>query len=110
MNQLFNQGIPPPLDVVYGLLKRLCMVQGTHYVFDINAFKKGLLLDIYGDFMASCLPYYRESRQYYCMREHTFNNITTVMRQVCNAHNSQFIVPATYRNQKHYTITYLFPL
>lgn len=108
--QLFNQAIPPPLEILYGLLKRICVVQDTYYVFDINAFKRGLLLDAYGDFMAACISYYRTSKQYYCMREHTFNNIATIFRQICNAHNSRFVIPANYKNLKHYTITYMFPL
>jgi len=107
--QIFIGGIPPPLCILYDLLKKISVIQDAHYVFDLTAFKKGEYMAVYDTFMCECIKYYIPSRRYYCERRpHTFATVATIFRHICKAHNSHFIIcPVNEYNGQ--TNVYKFP-
>lgn len=107
--QIFVENTPPPLALLYDLLKTVCTIHTAHYVFDLGAFKKGLYLGVFDTFVDQCAAYYVPSRRYYCERRpHTFASLATIFRHICKAHSSHFeVCPVNEYNGQ--TNVYKFP-
>jgi hypothetical protein len=81
-NQLFKQVIPN--NILFDLLDSICVKNEKYYIFDANSFKKGLFNGEIDIFVQNCKIYYHKSKQKYLERKITYNNFTTILRQICN--------------------------
>ena len=104
---------PPPLEDFYELLKKICMTTSYNhedfYLFDINSYKKAIFYGYFNAFLDICKPYYHQSKQHYCERALSYNGITTIFRQICNAHKHYYTTKIQY-DHSEYVIAYLFPI
>ena len=82
-NQIFKY-IPEPNILIY-FLDMVCLKENDTYIFDMNAYKKGIYIQGNIQLLDEIRPYYYVSKQLkYIDREMTYNNFTTILRQLCN--------------------------
>jgi hypothetical protein len=82
--QLFKNNVPN--DLVFQLLNSLCLKNEKYYLFNTISFKKGIFNEEVKLFFELCKPYYHISKRkkYLEISKITYNNFTTVLRQICN--------------------------
>lgn len=83
-SQIFKKKIP--IDILQDFLREFAEDKNNYYLFTNVSFNKAKFhkkIDIFCD---SIKDYYYASKSYYVTRKMTYNNFTTVLRQICKAH------------------------
>ena len=80
--QIFKNKVPN--ELLFNLLNKICMKNEKHYVLNNIAFKKGLFDNSIDEFFELVKQYYHNSKKKYLERKKTYNNFTTIIRQICN--------------------------
>jgi hypothetical protein len=104
LKQIFKQNIP--VEILTGLLEKICLKTDKYYLVDNNAFRKVLFYNYHTDFLNSVSEYYHSSKQFYITRKFTYNSFTNIIRQICKSNNIMFTSQIKY-NESKYNIDYL---
>jgi hypothetical protein len=104
LKQIFKQNIP--IEILTGLLEKICLKTDKYYLVDNNAFRKLLFYNYHTDFLNSVSEYYHSSKQFYITRKLTYNSFTNIIRQICKSNNIMFTSQIKY-NESKYNIDYL---
>lgn len=64
-------------------------------------YKKALISNKAEEILLKLSPYYYKSKQFYLTRKLTYNNFTTILRQICNFHNIPYINKIKYYNSDY---------
>jgi hypothetical protein len=97
---------PVPLETLFELLNKICPSSNEHYfLIDKTVHKKMLFHQYHSAFIATILPCYHKSKQFYVSRELTYNSFVNIVRQICNAHGHEIVADKKYNNSE-YTIRY----
>ena len=67
MSQIFKNNIST--TILFDFLGNICDKTDTHYIFDINAYKRGILNGNIKHFCDSIVNSYHIAKQYYVSRE-----------------------------------------
>jgi hypothetical protein len=109
MTQIFKTKIPS--ESLYSLLDGICIQkedkEETYYVFDKNAYKKGIFTESIQIFLANCKKHYFLSKQKYVERKQTYNSFTTIIRQICNHNNITYKSEIKYDKSTYNIIYYI---
>jgi lysyl-tRNA synthetase class I len=81
-NQTFKKQIPN--ENFFSLLDNICSKTEKYYIINNDAYKRGVFTNNITAFLEECKPFYHLSKQKYLERKLTYNNFTTVLRQICN--------------------------
>jgi hypothetical protein len=81
-SQIFKS--PIPNNKLFSLLESIALKTDKKYIFNKNAYKKGLIEDKIQIFINDCKPYYYSSKQKYLEKKLTYNSFATILRQICN--------------------------
>lgn len=107
-SQIFKSCVP--LELLLDLLERVCIRHhNKYYLFNLEAFKKGMFNTTITDFLEACKPHYHLSKQYFVTRKQTYNTFITVLRQICNQNNIVYTSRIKYDNAT-YNINYFIYL
>lgn len=90
------------------LLEKLCVKQDTHYVFHLDAFKKGVYTEDIPRFLEQCIPYYHVSKRTYLEKKLTYKSFTTVLRQICNRNNIAYTSEIKYDKSTYNIVYYIY--
>lgn len=101
--QIFKQIMP--IDMLFQLLHEICSKNDKYFVFNLNAFKKGIYNETIPNFIISCSDYYHASKRKYLERKLTYNSFTTVLRQICNLNKTTYTSQIKY-DKSRYDIVY----
>ena len=104
--QIFKKNIPN--DLIFKLLDSICMKNDKHYIFNIEAFKKGVFKESIQNFLIICNPYYHISKKKYLEKKLTYNSFTTVLRQICNFNKITYTSQIKYDKSRYDIIYYIF--
>jgi hypothetical protein len=102
-SQLFRKLIPS--DFLYNILDQIALKKEKYYVVDINSYKKMLYHNLHTEFCNKLLDYYHVSKQFYVIREFTYNSFTTILRHLCKFNNIMFSSKIRYI-ESNYNIDY----
>jgi hypothetical protein len=105
-NQLFKQNIPN--DILFDLLNLICIKNDKYYIFDSVSFKKGVFNNEIELFIEKCKCYYHKSKQKYLERKNTYNNFTTILRQICNFNKITYTSEIKYDKSSYNIIYYIY--
>jgi hypothetical protein len=97
-----------PSDLLKVLLDKICAKTDKYYTVNNETYKKGLFTNDIQNFMEVCKPYYRISKQKYLDRKLSFNNFTTVLRQICNLNKIKYTSHIKYDKSKYDIVYYVF--
>ena len=104
--QIFKKNIPN--DVIFNLLDSICMKNEKHYIFNIEAFKKGVFKESISTFLIDCNPYYHISKKKYLEKKLTYNSFTTILRQICNFNKITYTSQIKYDKSEYNIIYYIY--
>ena len=99
-----------PNQLLNDFLVKTCIKnEHNQFVFDRNAFKKGIFFDLISKFLADSKPHYHKAKHYYLERKITYNFFTTVIRQICNRNQIEYTTKINY-SKSRYEIAYLISI
>jgi hypothetical protein len=103
MSQIFKQTIDK--NLLFDFLEKVCNKTEKYYIFDLNAYKRAQLQNEILPFCDSLKPYYYSSKKFYIERKLNYNNLCTIIRQICNVNSILFSSKIVYSKSK-YNIPY----
>ena len=88
-HKFFKSAIP--VEMIYGFIKKISykMPNSDYYLVDLNAYKKAVYcsepttVSLLEQFCSDLLPYYCKEKQMFLTRKMSYNNLNTILRQVC---------------------------
>ena len=104
--QIFKNKVPN--ELLLDLLNKICMKNEKHYILNTISFKKGIYDSSIDVFLESIKPYYHNSKRKYLERKKTYNNFTTIIRQICNYNNIVYTSQLKYENSEYEIIYIIF--
>ena len=97
LEKIFKSKVP--LEILYRILDAYCVKKSNHYVIDETFYRQMRYhVDIYQEWIKEIRNYYHESKRFYAEREISYNNLVTMIRQVCKTHQIVFKKEKCYRN------------
>jgi hypothetical protein len=99
MSQLFKIKIQS--SMLFDVLSKCAKNMDTYYIFNKTTYKTAKYHKHTSDFLTHIGEYYHDSKKFYANRDDTYNNFTTVLRQICK----HLSIPYTSRKE-YSTSTY----
>ena len=88
-DNLINEDIPN--DILYNFLKIYCELENNYYVFDKLVYKKYEYNNFINEFLINKIKNkYKETKQNYLLRSMSYNNLMTIIRQLCKINNIKY--------------------
>jgi hypothetical protein len=103
--QIFKYAVP--VEPLFGLLDKICMKEENTYIFNNNAYKKGIFDNNIPPFLEECKPYYHASKQKYVEKKMTYTAFTTVLRQICNFNDIKYTTKIRYEKSTYEIVYYI---
>lgn len=104
-NLLFKKIIPN--NIIFDFLSKNCNLENDYYIFDKIVFKQYEYNNLIEEFYNNIIDNYKESKKFYLKRPITFNNLMTVIRQICKFNNIPYYSNIKYDNNKYNIIYYI---
>lgn len=97
LDKIFKANVP--LEILYRVIHLYCVKKTDHYIID-EIFYRQLKFhtDIYQEWIDQICEYYHDSKRFYAERDITYNNLITMIRQICKTHRIMFSKKKCYRN------------
>ena len=99
MNQLFAQ--IPDKNLLFNLLNQICNNNKEYYLIDKTSFKLAIYHNLLKSFYEELTPYYHKSKQFYINKGFKYKNFLTIIRQLCNCLNINFIYFNNFNNSTY---------
>lgn len=104
--QIFKKQIPN--ELLFELLSKISSKTDKYFIFNKNAFKKGVFDSLFLTFMEECIPYYQLSKRKYLERKLTYNSFTTILRQICNFNRIKYTSQIKYDKSLYDIVYYIY--
>jgi hypothetical protein len=80
-----------PIELIHGFIRKISYkIPNTHaHLIDMNAYKKAVYCSesqtasLLAQFCSELLPFYCKEKQVFLTRKMSYNNMNTILRQVC---------------------------
>lgn len=107
-SQIFKCKVPS--ELLFTLLERISTKSpnNKYYIYNNNSYKKGIFNENIASFIEGCKPYYHLSKHKYLERKMTYNNFTTVLRQICKHNNIVYASHIVYDKSKYDIFYYIY--
>ena len=105
---IFNKDISN--NILYDFLDLNCVVENNYYILDRESYKKYEFNNQISDFYKTMEQYYKKNKKYYIEREYSYNNLLTIIRQICRKNNIEYISKIKYNKSKYNIIYYILKL
>jgi len=105
-HQIFKQKVPN--ELLFNLLESITIKTDKYFIFNNEAFKKGLFKEVIQSFIASCEQYYHVSKRKYLERKLTYNSFTTILRQICKYNNITYTSEIKYDKSTYNIVYYVY--
>jgi len=106
-HKLLKSAIPNQL--FYDFIKKIAhkIPNSNYYLIDITAYKKSTYCEegqeepsILQQFCTDLIPYYCNDKQFFLTRKMSYNNLNTILRQVCRHNAIEFKTTRKYDKSK----------
>ena len=104
-NIIFNSDISN--NILFDFLNIYCSIENNHYIFDKLSYKKYEYNDLISEFLNTLKSYYKPAKLYYLERELTYNNLFTIIRQICKFNSISYQSKIKYDKNKYNIIYYI---
>lgn len=105
-SQIFKKVVPN--EMLFNLLEKICIKTDKYYLFNKNAFKKGIFNEYINQFVEECKPYYHASKFKYLEKSISYNSVTTIIRQICNMNKIVYTSQIKYERSLYDIIYYIY--
>ena len=92
-------------EILYNFLKLNCKIENNNYILDNDTFKKYEYNNELEEFINNLRNKYKESKKYYIERLINYNNLLTIIRQICKKNDINYSKKIKYYNN-NYSINY----
>tara|TARA_B110000305_G_C19413442_1_gene626718 strand:+ start:627 stop:953 length:327 start_codon:yes stop_codon:yes gene_type:complete len=92
-------------DILYNFLKLHCIIENKYYILDKKIYKKyeyNKQIDLLKNELKEK---YKSSKNFYLQRENSYNNLLTIIRQICKKNNINYKSEIKY-DKNNYSIIY----
>jgi hypothetical protein len=96
--------------ILYDFLDSHCVLENNYYILDRESYKKYEFNNQISDFYKTMEQYYKKNKKYYIEREYSYNNLLTIIRQICRKNNIVYINKIKYNKSKYNIIYYILKL
>ena len=104
-NIIFKKDISD--NILYDFLNLHCEIENNYYILNDLTFKKYKYNDLITPFLNILKEYYKRSKIYYLEREITYNNLLTIIRQICRFKNIYYYNKIKYNSNKYNIVYYI---
>ena len=101
--QIFKKAIPN--EAIFNLLEQICIKTDKYYIFNLDAFKKGIFKEFISKFIETYKEFYHISKRKYLENPVTYKSFITILRQICKFNNILYSSQIKY-DKSSYTIVY----
>jgi hypothetical protein len=114
LQKLFKSIVPT--ELFYNFIKKIAykLPNSNHYLIDISAYKKAIYCDEYQptpsllqEFCNDLIPYYCNDKRFFITRKMSYNNLNTIIRQVCRHNNIECNPARKYDKSKTKIVYYI---
>lgn len=113
---------PIPHELFYDFIKKIAckMPNSNYYLIDLTAYKKATYCEEYQlqsphhpgcslleQFCNDLIPYYCKEKQFFLTRKMSYNNLNTILRQVCRHCAIEFKTDRKYDKSKTQIVYYI---
>lgn len=98
--QIFKSKIPTEI-LIHFLENISCLKNKNYYLFNNDAFKKGLFNDKIQEFIESIKSFYHFSKQKYVDGEMNYKKMATILRQICKYNNITYTSKIKYEKSAY---------
>ena len=92
-------------EILYDFLKIFCTIENNFYILDKIIYKKYEYNNLINPLKEKLKDKYKNSKKFYLSRENSYNNLLTIIRQICKKNNINYKSRIKYDKNK-YTIIY----
>lgn len=112
--KLFKTKIPT--ELFYNFIKKIAykIPNYNYYLIDVSAYKKATYCDehqttpsLLQQFCNDLIPYYCKDKHFFLMRKMSYNNLNTILRQVCRHNNIECKPTRKYDKSKTQIVYYI---
>ncbi len=96
-------------NILYDFLDIYCIKEDKYYMFNKSIFKQYEYNNVITDFFTILKKYYYDKSLYYLNREINYNNLITIIRQICKKNKIQYLKKIKY-DKSNYNIVYYFKI
>ena len=104
--QLFKTDIPS--SVLFSFLEEFADDKGGYYIFSNISYNRAKYHDKLNEFCDEIRPHYHKAKQHYVLNKMGYNNLTTVIRQICKANLITYTSKVNYRQSTYDIIYYIY--
>jgi len=112
-HKFFKSAIPA--DLLYGFIHKISykLPNSEYYLIDLNAYKKAIYcsepesVSAIEQFCNDLMPYYCKEKQVFITRKMSYNNLNTILRQVCRHCAVEFRSERKYDKSKTHIVYYV---
>jgi hypothetical protein len=104
--QIFKYPVPP--NILFDFLELICVKNEKFYIFDKSAFKRASFKNILPSFFESLLGYYYLSKHKYLINPPKYNNLCTIIRQICKLNTISYVSNIKYSNSSYEIVYYIY--
>lgn len=112
-HKFFRSAIPVAL--LYGFIHKISykLPNSDYYLIDLNAYKKAVYcpepasVSAIEQFCSDLMPYYCKEKQVFLTRKMSYNNLNTILRQVCRHCAVEFRSERKYDKSKTHIVYYV---
>lgn len=110
---------PVPNDLVYGFIKKIAykMPNSNYYLIDQTSYKKAIYCDesqtalsvpsLLQQFCNDLMPHYCKDKQFFLTRKMSYNNLNTILRQLCRYNSIEYKTDRKYDKSKTQIVYYI---
>jgi hypothetical protein len=105
-----------PTELFYNFIKKIAykLPNSNHYLIDVSAYKKATYCDepqstpsLLQEFCNDLIPYYCKDKHFFLTRKMSYNNLNTILRQVCRHNNIECNPNRKYDKSKTQIVYYI---
>ena len=94
-------------DILYDFLKIYCLIENNFYVLDNLIYKKYEYNNQIDLLKNKLKDKYKNSKKFYLERENNYNNLLTIIRQLCKKNKINYKNKIKYDKNKYNIIYYI---
>jgi hypothetical protein len=103
---LFKRDMLMPKEILINMLEDICEKDINNYVIKPEYYKSGIYSNNIKEFMGELKKYYHKSKQKYLDNATSYNKFMTIVRQLCNYYEIEYIIDVKYVGKNEYQNIY----
>ena len=106
MSQILKRKVPSKL--LFDFLQNNAKVCDSYYVFNNASYRKAKYHNRTTELLETIKEYYHLSKQHYTTRDDTYNNLITVIRQICKHNSIAYISRKEYQSSSYDILYHIY--